>query len=96
MLIYSGEIPTKPDTPTTTFNRDTVLIDWNEPFDGGSTITGYRIYIRESNDLTYSLELDDCDGSSSQTIIDASACSVKVTTLTNAPFNLPWGSEIYV
>ena len=59
----AAETPAKPAAPTTTFNRETVQIDWDEPFTGGSAITGYRIYIKKS-DGSFSLELDDCDGSS--------------------------------
>lgn len=49
VLIAAAEIPSKPDAPTTTFNRETVQIDWTAPFDGGSPILGYRIYILESD-----------------------------------------------
>ena len=70
-------------------------IDWTEPFTGGSPVVGYRIYIRQSDGVTYSLELNDCDGASSQVIIDAQSCSVQVTTLRGAPFNLPWGSSVH-
>jgi hypothetical protein len=65
VLIEAAEEPSKPDTPTTTFEGVTVRINWVAPFDGGSAILGYRIYIEESDGFSYSLELDDCDGSSS-------------------------------
>lgn len=95
VLVMAAKVPVKPAAPTTTFNRETVQIDWIEPDSGGSAILGYRIYIRESDESTYSLELDDCDGSSSQTIIDSQQCTVKVSTLRDAPFSLPWGAGIY-
>jgi hypothetical protein len=49
VLIMAAETPSKPDAPTTTFNRETVQVDWVAPFDGGSPIQGYRIYILESD-----------------------------------------------
>jgi hypothetical protein len=45
VIILAAQTPLKPDLPTTTFNRDTVLIQWVEPTTGGSAIIGYRIYI---------------------------------------------------
>ena len=84
----AAQVPDKPNAPTTTFsNTETVLIDWTAPFDQGSPITGYRIYIRESDEIAFSLELHDCDGGDA-TITAATQCSVLVSTLMSAPFSL--------
>ena len=83
-----------PAAPVTTFNRETVAIDWVEPFTGGSPITAYKIYIRESDNIAYSLELHDCDGGVT-TIRDSRTCSVLVSTLRLAPFSLSWGTSVY-
>jgi hypothetical protein len=89
-------VPSKPDAPSTFFNGDTVQIDWVAPNAGGSDITGYRILILESDGFTYSLELDDCDGTYTQAIIDSQQCTVKVTNLRDEPFSLAWGSSVEV
>jgi hypothetical protein len=71
-----------------------VLVDWNVPaFNGGSPVTAYKVLIRQDN-LIYSEEQVNCDGSQSQIVADTS-CSVPVATLMASPFNLPWGSKIY-
>lgn len=69
-------------------------MDWQAPSEQGSPITAYRIYIRESDNTSFSLELVSCDGSTSD-LIAATECSVPVRILRNAPFNLPWGSNIH-
>jgi hypothetical protein len=71
---YSNEVsilaarnPWQPSKPTTTFDRDlqVVLVDWNVPaFDGGSPVTAYKVLIRQEN-LIYSEEQVNCDGSQS-------------------------------
>ena len=45
VLILAAQIPDQPLAPTTTFDRTTVLIQWTEPFNQGSEITGYEIHI---------------------------------------------------
>jgi hypothetical protein len=66
---YSNEVsilaasnPAKPALPTTTINSNYVDIDWVEPNNNGSPITGYKIFIRQDN-LIYSIDETDCDGS---------------------------------
>jgi len=66
------------------------------PDAGGSPIKGYRIFVRQNDGVTFTLELDDCDGTTSQTIISETQCTVKVSTLRDAPFNLPWGASVFV
>lgn len=46
------------------------------------------------SDGTYSLELNNCDGTQS-TILAAAACTVQVSTLITSPFSLSWGSSIF-
>lgn len=90
----AAEVPGQPDAPVTTFNRETVEINWVEPFTGGSPITAYEIYILESDEIAYTLELHDCDGGDA-TIRDSRTCSVLVSTLRSAPFSLAWGTSVY-
>jgi len=96
VLITAAKVPAKPAPPTTTFQRETVLIDWVAPDAGGSPIKGYRIFVRQNDGVTFTLELDNCDGTTSQTIISDTQCTIKVSTLRDAPFNLPWGAGVFV
>ena len=78
----------------TTFDRTQVIVDWIAPSDQGSEITAYKVLIRQSDLMTYSLELIDCDGSS-QAIVDATECSISISLLRGSPFNLDWGAEVH-
>ena len=46
LAILAAQMPDKPLTPSTTIGGANVVIDWVAPHDGGSPITGYKIYIR--------------------------------------------------
>jgi hypothetical protein len=94
LTVLAAQVPSQPAAPSTTFLTNTVQISWSPPATGGSAITGYYIYIRESDGVSYSLELQDCDGSL-KAIIDNASCTVQVDTLLAAPFNLAYGSSIY-
>lgn len=71
-----------------------MIIDWVAPSDQGSSILGYRVYIR-ALDLDYKQELTQCDGSLTD-IISATQCAVALDTLTASPFDLQLGNSIYV
>jgi hypothetical protein len=77
--------------PTTTFDRTTVVITWTEPFNQGSDITGYEIHIQESDGVTFTEELTDCNRLTSATL----TCTVPVITLTTTPYSIAWGESIY-
>jgi hypothetical protein len=77
--------------PTTTFDRTTVVITWVEPFNQGSDITGYEIKIRQSDGVTFTEELTDCNRLTSATL----TCTVPVITLTTTPYSIAWGESIY-
>jgi len=73
------------------------VISWLAPFDQGSPLTSYKVEIRQSDNVTYSLELTNCDASQSKYLTDPDPkiCLVPVTVLISAPFNLPWGSPVF-
>jgi len=91
--ILAAQIPAVPATPVTTWYResDEVVVSWVAPDNGGSPITSYTIYIRQSDGTTYTTELTYCDGSD-LTILQAAQCTIHVSALKAAPFELPWGS----
>ena len=83
-----------PSAPTTIWSPDDVIVSWVAPDDGGSPITSYTIYIREDDQSTYSLQLSHCDGSD-QVIRDAAQCTIPVSVLKAAPFDLPCGEHVF-
>jgi hypothetical protein len=93
--ILAGQIPDKPDPALSEVDGSDVKISWVAPDDGGSEILGYRVYIRTDDLSTYTLELTNCNGADAL-IIGMQECNVPILTLRSEPFNLPWGSDIYV
>ena len=91
--ILAAQAPTQPTAPTTTISGNSVLIDWVQPNQNGSPITSYFVFIQQ-NDLSFGVDLANCDGSTA-TIVANAGCSVLISTLTAAPFSLPWGSSIF-
>ncbi len=71
-----------------------VTISWTAPNNGGSPITSYSISVRESNLSTYSTQLTNCDGTDAA-IFAAMSCTIPISVLQSAPFNLPWGASVY-
>jgi hypothetical protein len=59
----------------------------------GYQITGYKIFILQSDLLTYQIDYSYCDGTQDSIRIAAS-CSIPVTHLHTSYYNLPWGSSI--
>jgi hypothetical protein len=78
----------------TSFANDFITVTWQAPDNGGAEITAYSIFFRESDGTSYSLELSECDGSQ-PAIISALSCSVNSYTLHEAPFSLPWGTDVH-
>lgn len=92
--ILAAQMPDRPAAPTTSLSGTSLTIDWNAPFDQGKEIDYYKIYILKSDLTTYSLELNDCDGSN-PSIVSSTSCVIDVLILRSAPFSLPWGTKVY-
>jgi len=43
--ILAAQVPDAPTNPTTEFISNTVVVRWDEPFNRGSEILGYKIYL---------------------------------------------------
>jgi hypothetical protein len=71
-----------------------VIFNWDEPISNGLPITGYKVYIRQS-DLLYTLDSTLCDGLDFD-VITNTACTVPLSLLAAEPFNLMLGYKIYV
>jgi hypothetical protein len=87
-------MPSQPDAPTTTVDGNNVVIDWNAPNDNGSPIRGYIIYIRQSDNSTFSVSTTDCNGAL-LSIRTETKCSVPISTLRGTQYELTWGSIVY-
>jgi hypothetical protein len=71
-----------------------VQINWARPNNRGSAITGYIIKIRHSDELTFTEDTVNCDGSNSANK-DATSCAIPFATLRTTPYSLPWGSSVF-
>lgn len=69
-------------------------ISWLSPNNRGSVITAYVIKIRHSDDVNFSQDVVNCNGSDS-TIRNSLSCQVPFTSLRTTPFSLQWGSSLY-
>lgn len=72
-----------------------VKIEWQTPSNGGSALLGYKVYIRTNDPNKFETNLVDCNGSD-PTIMATTNCIVPKLKLISQPFNLAWGSMIYV
>lgn len=88
--ILVAEVPDQPNVPTSIYSYPNVILSWINPYDGASPITSYQITIRHTDGVTFSPELNYCDGSDSS-IVSTNTCTVPVTTLRSTPFDLQWG-----
>lgn len=86
--------PEKPDVPSTTVVTDYVIFNWDAPVDNGTPITGYEVYIRQS-DLTFILDRTICDGLDF-TVIQNTQCIVQLDDLSAEPYNLLLGVSIQI
>jgi len=67
------------------------VIGWSTPDNGGSSITGYKVQMRQSDLATFSQVT--CTETMSN-VVSFTVCSVSIASARGAPFNLAWGSSI--
>jgi hypothetical protein len=91
LSVLTAQVPAQPVAPTTTWNPDSVVVNWVSPDNGGSAITGYTISIRQSDSSTFSVDSTNCDMSSSV----LTTCTIPVATLRASPYSLEWGTSVY-
>jgi hypothetical protein len=63
-----------------------VVFDWEAPAENGLTITSYTVMIRKA-DNQFAEILDYCNGALAD-IVAVTECTIPLTSLTSAPFNL--------
>lgn len=94
--ITAATVPSKPAIPVTSLNGDStkVVINWALPTDlGGLSIDGYKVEVKTST-TTFAKDLTDCDAESDSLIIQATSCSIPITTLRASPFDLGDGASV--
>ena len=82
-----------PSSLATAINGDFVKISWAAPYDGGSPLLNYQIQILQSDGVSFTADLKDCDGSN-LVILSSNECNVPIYTLINTPYNHLWGASI--
>lgn len=58
LAVYAAQVPDQPKAPVTTVDGDFVIIDWEEPNDQGAEIVGYRVGIRNADEITWTINYD--------------------------------------
>jgi hypothetical protein len=66
----------------------TVLIVWGPPYDGGSVIIRFNVFIKQANSENYLEEVDNCDGLST-------SCEVPISVLLASPYNYLGGQSVF-
>ena len=92
--VLAAEAPAQPDSPTTTISGDTVEITWLTPVTNGSPITSYRVTLRQSDGVTFTEDIANCDGSLSA-IVSSQSCQVPIAAIIESPYSLVWGSSVF-
>jgi hypothetical protein len=70
-------------------------VTWVAPYDGGSPITSYVIQLLQSDGVTFSENMLDCNGTKSS-VVSTTTCTVPIASMRATPYSLPWGSNIRV
>ena len=70
-----------------------VRLSWVAPHANSAAVDAYKILLLQSDGLTYSQDLSDCDGSSSS-IISQQYCDIRMSSLTQAPYLLTYSSLV--
>lgn len=92
--VFAAQMPDQPEPPVTSVSGQNVVVTWVEPNDQGAEILGYRIEIRNADELTWTQELDHCTVESNPAILTDTTCSFPITSLIVYPYYLPWGSKV--
>jgi len=53
ITVLAAQTPNQPSVPITYVSGVNVIIQWSTPIDNGSPIIGYKIFIRQFDNVTY-------------------------------------------
>ena len=87
LTLLCAYIPLPPVTVTTSNTIDNVNVIWSGPTTNGSPITSYKIFILQNDQLTYTQESVDCNGSDAA-VVSNRECNIQLTTLLASPYSL--------
>lgn len=90
--VLTAIVPEAPIDVVTSVVANDIVIDWNHPSadfnaDYGASLIRYSIVIQSSDEENFYEELNHCDGSNTA-IIDSHTCSIPISVLLGAPFDL--------
>jgi hypothetical protein len=91
--ILCATVPSIPVAPTTLVIADQLEISWAPaPSPNGTPITAYVVTIKQA-DGTFTAQASHCNGSQ-PSIVSSTRCTVPLSVLTAAPYNLTLGQTI--
>jgi hypothetical protein len=93
LSLLAAYIPAVPTGVTTEIDGNTVKVLWSLSTTNGSPITAYKVYVKQSESSTYTLESSDCDGTDA-TVISNKYCNINISTLLASPYNIVGGDSI--
>lgn len=79
---------------TTIIDSSNVKVTWSLSTDNGSPITEFKVFVLEIGTTTYTQESTDCVGNDA-TVIANKECSITISTLLAAPYNMDGGDSVY-
>jgi hypothetical protein len=92
LSLLCATVPAAPAAPLTSASGSQLTITWTTPYNSGSVVTGYNVYLVSSTG-TPILETTYC--ANSPTIVTALSCSLPVSVLTLPPYGLSLGDSVY-
>lgn len=84
----ASKVPDEPLAPVTANTATSVTITWMQPYDGSTSIIGYIVEIATKDAASFELEKTYCNAEFDSTVIKNLSCSIPMSVLTTAPFNL--------
>lgn len=94
IAILCAAVPEAPAVPSTTVDGANVIFNWDAPVANGTPLTGYKVYIRQS-DQQYVIDTSVCNGFNTNVILNTE-CTLTLNKLITTPFNLLKGYSIYI
>ena len=91
--VLAAQVPDQPQNVVTQAGDGEIIVSWSVD-DRGSLVSAFDVKIRETDGLTYTSESLICQPSDT-VILAELKCSIPISTLITAPYNLPYGSSIY-
>lgn len=91
----AASAPTAPAAPKSKLIIDNVVINWEEPDNGGQNILGYSVHIRKGDGVNFNIDFTYCDGTK-PVISLARECTIPAGAFISPYYGLNWGSSIFV